>query len=544
MLIPFGLKDGKIHHVKNVPNGLACDCVCPNCRKTLIAKNNGERKRPHFAHAVDTDCFNYEAMSYLHQYAQQLLEIERSIVLPEFFFMPEVTLIDFSVLRGQSIEHPTARVAFDSVQSEYSWDKYRIDTHGTLKNRSLFVEITVTHESEPEKIAAIIEQDQPAIEIVLTDLHNSDKLYQDDEIRKAVFDPINARWIHHPKAMEKAKKALAELELKAEQKNRFIQSRIDAENERQQIKAQNIENAKQRFRDEIKHELEWLDTVDSTWIEQQEQQKQNIRPAFLKWFDVDKYSDLVGYSTDIDWIFECKREHWQALIIEQLYRIGDSREIKAFDIKRFVQKHVRVNENMLRLNTAQYQAREKAKTNGSQTNKRIAWYLTREENRKIISPFKVILDYLQYLASKKVLTMTSNASVFYLCDQSIEDFRYRIHKEMDELARFREECLRIEREEKLLAQRRQQITFEMKQRRIEQMIQADTVVFKRYGGHGLRCNNCYITSPKIIVVDSQCPECNRKADFEDLFITHDYIDTVAHRYRCSVMPQKSLERYL
>ncbi|MEF1244598.1 hypothetical protein [Vibrio campbellii] len=476
MLIPFGLKDGKIHHVKNVPNGLACGCVCPNCRKQLIAKNKGEWKRPHFAHAVDTDCFNYEAMSYLHRYAQQLLEAEQSIVLPEFLFIPEITLTNYSVLRGQSIKFPATKVAFDSIQSEYSWDKYRIDSYGTLKNRSLFIEITVTHASELEKINAIREQGQPAIEIVLTNLHNSDKLYQDDEIRKAVFDPINARWIHHPKAMEKVKQALAELELKAERKNRFIQSRIDAENERQQIKAQNIENAKQRFRGEIKHELEWLDKIDSAWIKQQEQQKQNIKPAFLKWIDVDKYSDLVGYSTDIDWVFECKREHWQALIIEKLYRIGDSRKIKAFDIKRFVQKHARLNENMLRLNIAQYQAREKAKSNGSQTNKRIAWYLTKEENRKIISPFKVILDYLQYLEIRDVLDITSDPSIFVLNDQSVEDFRCRIQNKNEQIARYREEYLRRKLEEKLRAELRQKITAEKKQQRVKQMIEADTIV--------------------------------------------------------------------
>ncbi|WP_394151079.1 hypothetical protein [Vibrio maritimus] len=543
MLIPFGLKEGKIHHVKNVPNGLACGCICPNCENKLVAKNNGEQKRPHFAHAVDAECSNYDVMSYLHRYAQQLLETECSVILPEFFFSPEVTLIDFSVLRGQSISYPAVRVLFDTVQSEYAWGKYRVDTHGRVKNRSLFIEVTVTHENEPEKIAAIVEQGKPAIEIVLTDLHNSDKLYQDDEIRKAVFDPLNARWIHHPKAMEKVKHALAELELTADRKNRLIQSRIDLENNRQRIKAQNIENAKQRLRDEIKHELKWLDTIDSAWIKRQEQRKESIQPAFLEWLDVKKYSNLVGYSTDIDWIFECKREHWQALVIEQLYRTGKNREIKAFEIKRFVQKHVLINENMLRLNTAQYQAREKAKANGSQTNKRIAWYLTKEENQKIISPFKVILDYLQYLARKKVLVVTSNSSIFYLSDRSIEDFRCRVDSEIDNLRRYREECLRKEREEAQLLLRRQQVTLEMKQRRIEQMIQADTVVFKHYGGHGLRCKNCYITSPKSIVVDSQCPECNRLTDFEDLFITKDYIDTAVHRYQCSAMPQKSLESY-
>lgn len=543
MLIPFGLKGGKIHHVKSVPNGLACGCVCPNCRTPLIAKNKGEWKRPHFAHAVDTDCFNYETMSYLHQYAQQLLEAEQSIVLPEFLFIPEITLINFSVLRGQSIEYPATKVVFDSVQNEFSWDRYRIDSCGTLKNRSLFIEITVTHANELEKIAAIREQSQPAIEIVLTDLHNSDKLYQDDEIRKAVFDPSNANWIHHPKAMERVTQALAELERKAEQENRYIQSRLDADKEREQRKAQNINNAKQRFRNEVKHELEWLGSINSSWIQQQEQQKQNINPAFLKWVNVDKYSDLIGYRTDIDWIFECKREYWQALIIEQLYRIGMSHDVRAFDIKRFVQKHVSVNKNMQRLNTAQYQARQKAKANGSQTNKRIAWYLTKEENRNIISPFKVILDYLQYLEVRDVLDITIDSSIFALKDHNYEEFRRRIQNKNEEIAKHREECLRKELEDKQRAERRQQINAEKKRQRVVQMIEADTVVFSHYGGHGLRCNNCQFTSPKISVVDSICPECNHKADFVDFLITQDYIDTAIHRYQCSVLPQLSLERY-
>lgn len=543
MLIPFGLQGGKIYHVENVANGLACDCVCPSCRKPLIAKNKGECKRPHFAHAVDTDCLNYEAMTYLHHYAQQLLEEEQSIFLPEFLYMPEITLIDYSVLRGQIIKLPATKVAFDSIQSEYSWSRYRIDSYGKLKNRSLFIEITVTHENEPEKVAAIRAHDQPAIEIVLTALHNSDKLYQDEEIRKAVFDPANAHWINHPKAMERVEQVLAELELKAEQNNRSIQLRLDSENRRVRRKAQNIENAKQRLRDEIKYELEWLGTLDNNWIKHQEQQKENAKPTFLKWVSVDKYSDLVGYSTDIDWIFECKREYWQALIVEQLYHIGVSRNIKVFDMKRFVQKHVRVNANMQRLNTAQYQARQKAKANNSQTNKRVAWYLTKEENRKIISPFKVIVDYFHYLEIRGVLTITSDSSIFLLNDQSFEDFRRRINNKNAEIARYREECQRKEYEEKLLAERKLQITAEKKENRIQQMIEADTIVFSHYSGYGLRCKNCQFTSPKILVIDSICPKCNQKADFVDLLITSEYLDTVMHRYHCSAMPQKSLERY-
>lgn len=551
MLIPFGLKDGKIHHIKNVPNGLACDCICPSCSKPLIAKNKGQHKRPHFAHAIDTDCFDYEAMTYLHQYAQQLLELEQRIVLPEFLYVPEITLLDRTVLQGEKIQCPTSEVLFDSVQNEYSWNKYRIDTNGRLKHRSLFIEITVTHESEPDKIAAIRRADQPAIEIVLTGLHNSDRLYRDEEIRKAVFNPANANWIHHPKAMEKVNKVLADLTLLAEIKNRAIQSRIDAEErrnqqiyEREQRKTQNIENAKHRFRAEIQDELNWLDTVDTNWIRQQEQQKQNVRPAFLERVSVDKYTGLVDYRTDIDWIIECRRDQWQALVVDHLYRVGVNRDIKAFDVKRFVQKHARFNSNMLKLNTAQYQARQRAKANGSQTNLRIAWYLSKEENRKIISPFKVILDYLNYLSFKGVVSTTSDSTVFRLKDQSIEDFRTRLQKQNEEAAELREENLRKEREAELIAERKRQINTEKKEQRIRDMIEADTFVFTHYSGHGLRCKNCQFTLPKVVVLaNANCMVCNKNVDFEDVLITQDYLDTAVHRYQCSILPLRSLERY-
>ncbi|MEZ9200890.1 hypothetical protein CWN94_21740 [Vibrio splendidus] len=551
MLIPFGLKNGKIHHVKNVLNGLACDCICPSCGKQLIAKNKGQKKRPHFAHAIETDCFDYEAMTYLHQYAQQLLESEQCIVLPEFTYTPEIILLDDTVLIGEEIKYPTAKVWFDSVQNEYSWHKYRIDSHGRVKHRSLFIEITVTHECEAEKLAAIKEENQPAIEVVLTSLHNSDRLYQDKEIRKALFNPTNANWIHHPKAMEKVNKALAELKLEAENRNRVIQHRLDAEEsrrqqlyEREQRKEHNIENAKQRFRAEIKDELDWLGTVDSSWIFRNEQQKQNVIPDFLKWVSVDKYSGLVNFKTDVDWIIECQREQWQALIVDHLYRIGVNQDIKAFDIKRFVQKNAPMNSNMLRLNMAQYQARQKAKANGSQTNKRIAWYLTIEENHKIISPFKVILDYLQYLAINDVVATTIAPTVFQLRDQSIEDFRHRMQKRKEEATKLREERLHKEREAELIAERNRQLSAEMKQKRIQDMIEADEFVFNHHGGYGLRCNSCLFTSPKNkVLVDSNCPVCNKKTDYKEVFITQDYLDTAIHRYQCGVLPLRSLERY-
>jgi len=56
LLVPFGLKDDKLYEPKptQVENGKACGCVCPACKKPLVAKQNA--KTPHFAHAQDENC--------------------------------------------------------------------------------------------------------------------------------------------------------------------------------------------------------------------------------------------------------------------------------------------------------------------------------------------------------------------------------------------------------------------------------------------------------------------------------------------------------
>ena len=50
--VPWGLDTSSnlIVHVDEVPNGIACGCVCPACKASLIARH-GTRRMHHFAHA-------------------------------------------------------------------------------------------------------------------------------------------------------------------------------------------------------------------------------------------------------------------------------------------------------------------------------------------------------------------------------------------------------------------------------------------------------------------------------------------------------------
>ena len=54
--IPFGERDGMLLRAFEVANGLACDCICPGCRRPLNAANGGLKVIPHFRHAQAEDC--------------------------------------------------------------------------------------------------------------------------------------------------------------------------------------------------------------------------------------------------------------------------------------------------------------------------------------------------------------------------------------------------------------------------------------------------------------------------------------------------------
>ncbi len=47
--LPFGLRDDILVHISQVQQGLACGCVCPQCKKPLVARS-GSVLVHHFAH--------------------------------------------------------------------------------------------------------------------------------------------------------------------------------------------------------------------------------------------------------------------------------------------------------------------------------------------------------------------------------------------------------------------------------------------------------------------------------------------------------------
>lgn len=73
--------NNKLVHIDSVPKGKACGCVCPCCKSKLEAKNGGNVRVHHFAHAKGSECTG-AIESALHIMAKEILQEHKNIMLP------------------------------------------------------------------------------------------------------------------------------------------------------------------------------------------------------------------------------------------------------------------------------------------------------------------------------------------------------------------------------------------------------------------------------------------------------------------------------
>jgi len=200
--------------IKDVENGLDCNCVCPRCGGTLVAKNNPKNKREaHFAHyKEDGSCNNTGArMSALHRLAQEIIQEECKIMLPAF--------------KKKFVQQEAQRTTFDEVTLEEickdEISRRRPDCIGKVHSNGIdiWIEIYCTNPINEERRSDIIRRKQYCIEINFSDLLGTD--YTKESVRKRLLDSHDDReWICHPlwEKEEAEKEAEERLRIEAEQK--------------------------------------------------------------------------------------------------------------------------------------------------------------------------------------------------------------------------------------------------------------------------------------------------------------------------------------
>lgn len=174
--ILFGISDGSILHISEVPKGLACNCTCSKCGKVLKARK-GSKNVWHFSHHVDSICPG-GGVSDIHRYAQEL------VIKSKYIYVHKI---------GQN---GLDRINFQKVEQEVSIDMYRCDNVGITNNSNkYYIEFHYKNPCEQEKLTYYISNSLRSIEIHLDKIL---ELENPEHIKDYILKDSRREWIYHP----------------------------------------------------------------------------------------------------------------------------------------------------------------------------------------------------------------------------------------------------------------------------------------------------------------------------------------------------------
>lgn len=222
--LPYGLKDGIYVHIDEAKRGKDCHCICPYCKRNLIAKK-GDINENHFAHFPGEDC-NLGGETALHLAAKALLTKERIFKIPPLYKNfnlkghKDVYLTDDErLVNGQQVRETIVKPSYIKINKvflENRSDDIIPDVIIESQNKRLLIEIGVTHFLNESKIAKIRKQNLPAIEIDLSSLKSS---YDEETLKEVVIDGHYFKtWIHNPREKELISKKFNEIILNRRRK--------------------------------------------------------------------------------------------------------------------------------------------------------------------------------------------------------------------------------------------------------------------------------------------------------------------------------------
>jgi len=178
--------DGRMVHIDEVANGLACECFCLKCEGKLVGRH-GDVRQHHFSHYLAIDGVGCSETA-LHKAAKEIIQQERRLALPHQLAGMGLQLGDEVCFESVSLEH---RLGSGEAGTEIVADAYG---HGS---EGMVIEIAVHHRVDQGKAEKIRRLGLPAVEIVLTNAVSS--LWDWEALRHAVVTDTHRRhWIHSP----------------------------------------------------------------------------------------------------------------------------------------------------------------------------------------------------------------------------------------------------------------------------------------------------------------------------------------------------------
>lgn len=184
----YGLKNDRVVHVSEVESGLNCDCVCPHCKTSLVAKK-GDKKQHHFAHYDGENCSG-ASESALHKLAKQVIFDTKKLTVPLLLLPSSDSLANNLDLKDLTFS--SQLLSFDIVELEVDSGNYRPDVLAAVNGELLEIEILVTHEVDATKALLAREAAKKMIEIDLSELAYDTDI---ETLRNEVLYQAKRRWI-------------------------------------------------------------------------------------------------------------------------------------------------------------------------------------------------------------------------------------------------------------------------------------------------------------------------------------------------------------
>lgn len=194
VMLPYGERDGNFIPICDVPSGSGHGCVCPECKRDLIAKKGTEIAH-HFAHKPDVagDHTKYGPCvgafeTLVHKLAKAIISEKMELAFPAINARCGYAVRQW---KPGGVVRLTSAIQEDTTLSK----SIRPDIYVTHADGRAVVEIFVSHSCTQEKIKWLKDNEIPAIEINLRSHKNSDL---GERFTQHVLYNAPRHWISNP----------------------------------------------------------------------------------------------------------------------------------------------------------------------------------------------------------------------------------------------------------------------------------------------------------------------------------------------------------
>ncbi|MFH0256399.1 hypothetical protein ACGRL8_04980 [Vibrio rumoiensis] len=240
VLIPFAEQNGRLVDITQVVSGKACNCTCPSCGQSLVARKGNSERVHHFAHNknVNEDIDEKVECKYSFYVAARLVikqifseKQSDEWLLPRLKQTYEPEQQKYKNLKVLMVVSEEQQLLLENYQIELSLDKVEMDIVAEVKG--VKVGIFFTYPSRP----------YPEIEkhknygVLGIDLEDLTECYREfvfkegasfqNEIIKYVLSEGDREWLYHPREQSKEKWAIEELEERVSKFEQFEQNKVN-----------------------------------------------------------------------------------------------------------------------------------------------------------------------------------------------------------------------------------------------------------------------------------------------------------------------------